>query len=58
MKPDPLFHRVRYMTPDEEKEQKRKYTRKGKKRRAYRGKRKNIVIYEGGDTGLRQQRRK
>jgi len=52
-----MFHRVREMTAEEKKEKKRKYTKKGKKRRPYRGKRKNIVVYEGGATGLRQQRR-
>jgi hypothetical protein len=58
MKPDQLFHRVREMTTEEKKEHKRKYTRKGKKRSPYRGKRKDTTIYEGGATGLVQQRRK
>lgn len=54
MKPDPIFHNVRQATKEELKEQKRRYTRKGKKRKTVR----SLRAVQGGATGLRQQRPK
>jgi hypothetical protein len=54
MKPNPLFHRVRHATKEELKEQNRRYTRKGKKRKTVR----SLRALQGGATGLKQQRHK
>ena len=58
MKPDPVFHQTREMTPAEIKEHNRKYTRKDKKRKPYRKSKKDINVYQGGNTGLRRQKKR